>query len=108
MSEPWKRAAGAGLSSLVRGRRARYIQSRGRWNSGASALSKRSSQAIPSRAPKARPGPIAASPTPSHSPPPARGAATVTFWARGPPAAASKSVNQSEPVGAAPGRLWTV
>ena len=36
------------------------------------------------------------------------GPGTVTFPARGPSAAASKSVNHSDPVGSAPGRLWTV
>ena len=35
-------------------------------------------------------------------------AATVTFVACGPGASRSKSVNQIEPVGSAPGRLWTV
>ena len=47
-----------------------------------------------------------ASPTLSQSSPSASGAATVSFAARGP--SGSKSVNQSEPVGGAFGRLWTV
>ena len=55
-SDPSKRAAGTGLSSFVRGSRARYIQARGRWNSGGSELAKRRSHSAPSIAPAAAPG----------------------------------------------------
>ena len=79
----------------------------GRWKSGSSASSKRSAQATsPAIAPLALPAPIRASPTLTQSSPSALGAATVTLAARGP--SGSNSVNQSEPVAGAPGRLWTV
>jgi hypothetical protein len=55
----------------------------------------------------ARPSaPIRASPTRSQSAPPAVGPGSVSFAAVGP--LGSKSVNHSEPVGSASGRLWTV
>ena len=56
--------------------------------------------------PIADPSPMRASPIVSQSSAEARGAALVTLAARGPPG--SRSVNQSEPVGGAPGRLCTV
>jgi hypothetical protein len=107
-SDPSKRAPGAGLSSFVRGSGAVYIQSRGRWRSGSSPLSKRSSHVTPSNPPTAWPRRIAASPTPIQSPSPARGPGSVTLRARGASRSASNSVNQSEPFGSSPGRLCTV
>ena len=60
--------------------------------------------------PSARPGPISASPTRIHDPSGADSSAagTVTLVARGPSASRSKSTNQIEALGSAPGRLWTV
>jgi hypothetical protein len=66
----------------------------------------RMSQRLSSIEPVAPSAPIRAEPTRSQSPSPVSGPATVTFAAVGP--SGPKSVNQSEPVGAAPGRLWTV
>jgi hypothetical protein len=43
-----------------------------------------------------------------YSPDSADSASVVTLEAIGPPAAASKSTNQSEPFGASFGCLWTV
>ncbi len=107
-SVPLKRAAGAGLSSFVRGSGVRYIQARGRWNSGGSGALKVRSHSAPSIAPCAWPGRSAASPTLIQSPPVAAGPGSVSLCARGPCAARSNSVTQSEPFGSAPGRLWTV
>jgi hypothetical protein len=64
------------------------------------------SQRISSIDPTAPSAPIRAEPTRSQSPSPVAGPATVSFAARGP--SGPNSVNQSDPVGAAPGRLWTV
>ena len=91
----------------MRGSRAVYIHARGRCSSGGSPLSNPSSQETsPAIEPSAPSGPMRASPTFSHCGGSERGAAAVTFAARGP--SGSNSVNQSEPVGGAPGRLWTV
>ena len=91
----------------MRGSGARYIQPRGRWKSGCSAPSSTSSQASSSPIrPLAPSAPMRASPTLSQWRPPLAGSGAVSFAARGP--AGSKSVNQSEPFGASPGRLWTV
>jgi hypothetical protein len=107
-SDPSNRAPGSGLSSFVRGSRAPYIHSRGRWNRGTSAPSKRISHPTPSNAPTASPERMDASRTPIHSSPPARGPGSVTFAARGPSAEASNRVNHSDPTGSAPARLCTV
>ena len=107
-SEPSKRAAGSGLSSFVRGSGVRYIQGRGRWYRGGSEVEKRRSHSAPSMAPIAAPERIDASPTLIHSAPPALGPGIVSLCARGPSAAPSNRVTQSEPFGSAPGRLCTV
>ena len=107
-SVPLKRAAGAGLSSFVRGSGARYIHARGRWNSAGSGAVKLRSHSAPSMTPRAWPGRMAASPTLIQSAPAAAGAGSVSLCARGPCALRSNSVTQSEPFGSAPGRLWTV
>jgi hypothetical protein len=56
--------------------------------------------------PLAPSAPTRASPTLTQSPPPLDGPGAVSFPALGP--LGSNSVNQSEPFGASPGRLWTV
>ena len=89
-----------------------YIQPRGRWKRGRSAVAKRSSQEAAqdweTASPEASPAPSRASPILIQSPPPADGWSAPTLEARGPSALRSKSVNQSEPCGWPPGRLWTV
>ncbi len=83
----------------MRGTGARYIQSRGRWNSGSSAESKvRSHEALrpsPSALPVAVPNPSLESPMWMYSSSPAPTSASVSFTADG--GSPSKSVNHSDP-----------
>ena len=87
---PLNVAAGAGLSILVRGSARRYIHSLGRWNRGASALSKRRFQVISAVAPDTSRSPNTASPTLIQLPRTTSGPGRVSFSARGLPVDASK------------------
>ena len=88
----------------ARQRRAVHPARPGRWKSGSSPPSRRD---VPADRPRSsrrrRRRRSRAEPTRSQSPPPAAGPGTVSFAARGP--SGPNSVNQSEPVGAAPGPL---
>src|SRR4051794_25225530 len=107
-TEPVNRAAGNGVSVSVRGSFAVYIHSRGRCQSGGSDDSNPSFHNASPASPDAPPSPIRHSPTRSQSPSPLPGSGSVILVAYGPSAAPSKNVNHTEPVGSAPGSLWTV
>ena len=101
---------GTGLSSFVRGSGARYIHSRGRWRSGASAPAIWSSQAARRSCPLACPcaavSPSVASPIAIQPSSGARGSGRVSLTAAaGPGWLTSNRVHQSEPTGCSPGPL---
>ena len=107
-SDPEKRAAGAGDSSFVRGSRARYIHAARQMEQR---LLGRLERQVPPNVVADRP---AGAVRRRSAPPPlsasrrrrVSGSGSVSFAARGP--SGLNSVNHSEPVGAAPGRLCTV